>query len=299
MLSVKDLPVPLGSGSLAQIACLWEATARKLGNVHPHADFTDTSYMDFLLSAAALGEVLNASPARPIGETILQAVIRTRALVGRNTNLGMILLLVPLAQAAGTEGTLRTRLEAQLTALQIADTIAVYRAIRLAAPGGLGEAPEQDVHDEPAVTLREAMQLAADRDQIARQYANGFADVFDCGVPILLQAFERFGTLEAAIVECQLGWLAEFPDSLIARKNGSVIAEQVRNRVRAIQALGGIATRSGRAAAVELDRYLRSDGNRLNPGSTADLIAACLFVALREHKVMPSAPFRWLAEDWL
>ena len=63
--------------------------------------------------------------------------------------------------------------------------------------------------------------------------------------------------------------------------------------------LGGIATPEGRAAGVALDKYLRSDGNRLNPGTTADLIAACLFVALRENRVRPSAPFRWDVPDWL
>ena len=63
--------------------------------------------------------------------------------------------------------------------------------------------------------------------------------------------------------------------------------------------LGGLATPEGRAAGVALDRHLRSDGNKLNPGTTADLIAACLFVALRENKVVPSAPFRWDVPDWL
>ena len=63
--------------------------------------------------------------------------------------------------------------------------------------------------------------------------------------------------------------------------------------------LGGIATPDGRRAGVALDRHLRSDGNKLNPGTTADLITACLFVALRENKVSPSAPFRWHTDEWL
>lgn len=286
------------NGELAQVACLWEVTARKIGNVHPQADFADTTYMDFLLSAAALGDVLRDSMSLEVGWRVLQASEQTRKVVGRNTNLGMILLLAPLSLAIG-EGSLRSRLDEVLSTLQVEDAIQVYRAILLANPGGLGDAPNQDVRDEPTVTLLEAMKLAADRDLIARQYANGFADVFDFGVPSFLHAFEKFGSIEAAIIDCQLCWMAEFPDSLIARKNGPAVAEDVRRRAAAVQSLGGIATPEGRAAGVELDRYLRSDGNKLNPGTTADLIAACLFVALRENKVSPSAPFRWQVEDWL
>jgi triphosphoribosyl-dephospho-CoA synthase len=141
--------------------------------------------------------------------------------------------------------------------------------------------------------------MAADRDQIARQYANGYADVFDLGVPMFLAAFEKFGRVEPAVIECQLKWLAEYPDSLIARKNGPDVAEDIRRRVRDVLARGGLDTPEGRRAGVELDRHLRSDGNKLNPGTTADLVTACLFVALRENKVKPSDPFRWDVLDWL
>jgi triphosphoribosyl-dephospho-CoA synthase len=134
---------------------------------------------------------------------------------------------------------------------------------------------------------------------VARQYANGFADVFDFGVPAFFDAFSRFGCVEAAIIDSQLRWLAEYPDSLIVRKNGSETADDVRRRAAEVMRLGGIATPEGRRAGVALDRHLRSDGNKLNPGTTADLITACLFVALRENKVAPSAPFRWNVPDWL
>jgi triphosphoribosyl-dephospho-CoA synthase len=179
------------------------------------------------------------------------------------------------------------------------DAREVFQAIRLANPGGLGDAPEQDVRQEPTVTLLEAMKLAADRDMVARQYANGFADVFDFGVPAFLAGFERFGCVEAAIIESQLHWLAEYPDSLIARKNGPAVAADVQSRAAEVLKLGGIATPEGRRGGVELDKHLRSDGNKLNPGTTADLITACLFVALRENKVAPAAPFRWQVPDWL
>lgn len=305
------------TGLMVAAACIWEATSRKPGNVHRFADFHDTSYLDFTFSALALAEVLTWTGPREqlyrFGSQVLQAVYTTKALVGRNTNLGIVLATLPLARAnerktppsslnmplRGGVYDMRAGVRQILDRLSIQDAKEVYSAIRAASPGGLGDAPEQDVRTEPTVTLLEAMKLAADRDLIARQYANGFADVFDFGVPAFLAAFERFGCVEAAIIDCQLRWLAEYPDSLIARKNSLAVAEDVRRRATEVMQLGGIATPEGRAAGVALDKHLRSDGNKLNPGTTADLITACLFVALREGKVQPSAPFRWQVEDWL
>ncbi|AWM36675.1 triphosphoribosyl-dephospho-CoA synthase [Gemmata obscuriglobus] len=286
------------TGELAQTACIWEACARKVGNVHRGADFANTALTDFLLSGAVIGPVLQHAGNRSVGATVFDAVERTQAVVGQNTNLGIILLLAPLA--AEWSG-MRPGVQVAdiLKGLTTDDTRLVYEAIRLANPGGLGGAPEQDVREEPTVTLLEAMKLAAERDMIARQYANGFADVFDFGVPTFTIAFAKFGSVEAAIVDSQLRWLAAHPDSLIARKNGAAVTEDVQRRAQAALALGGLETSAGRAAGVALDRHLRSDGNRLNPGTTADLITACLFVALRENMVTPSAPFRWNVSDWL
>ena len=269
-------------------ACLWEVTARKVGNVHRGADFAGTTYLDFVLSAGEVAEPLTNG--NGIGLKILSAVQATSRVAKSNTNLGIILLLAPLA----TESLDRT-----LKQLSQDDARHAFEAIRLANPGGLGSASEQDVHCDPTVTLLEAMRLASDRDLIARQYVNGFADVLDFGVPAFLDAWQRFGTVEAAIVDLQFRWLAAHPDSLIVRKRGLAVAEDIQSR--AVEALkrGGIATPEGRRAGVALDRHLRSEGNTLNPGTTADLIAACLFVALRETKVKPTDPFCWPTDDWL
>jgi triphosphoribosyl-dephospho-CoA synthase len=297
------------SGWLAQLACIWEVTSRKPGNVHRYADFPDTTYLDFILSGCAIPSSIDRVDELGVGLTVWGAARDTRDLVPRNTNLGILLLLVPLTKAAcfvpfddlTGPGTFDCRrcIRDTLAGLTVGDTSNVYDAIRLASPGGLGDAPEQDVHSEPTVTLLEAMTLAADRDLVARQYANGFADVFDFGVPAFLDAFARFGCVEAAVIDSQFRWLAEYPDSLIARKNGLVVADDVRQRAAEVLQLGGIATPEGRRAGVALDRHLRSDGNKLNPGTTADLVTACLFVALRENKVAPSSPFRWNVPDWL
>ena len=291
-------------------ACIWEATSRKVGNVHRYADFAETTYLDFVLSAGEIAdrlaevfssEVQMRKATGRIGTIVIEATWATSRVARSNTNLGMILLLAPLAGVwvEPDSGFRRRDLDLVLTKLSVEDTRRAYEAIRLARPGGLGDVPDQDVKDEPSVALLEAMRLAADRDMVARQYANGFADVFDFGVPAFLAGYERFGCIEAAIIDSQFRWLAEFPDSLIARKNGAAIADDVRKRATEVQSLGGIATPEGRRAGIALDRHLRNDGNKLNPGTTADLITACLFVALRENKVVPSAPFRWDVPDWL
>jgi triphosphoribosyl-dephospho-CoA synthase len=300
------------TGLVAAVAAVWEATARKVGNVHRRRDFTDTTYLDFVLSAVAVQDAWGkdgADPYATVGSAIGNAADTTRALVDRNTNLGIVLALGPLAAVGpvaeahnpnvGGRYDLRTGVRAVLDGLTIDDARRVFDVIFEARPGGLGDVPEQDVKHEPTVTLLTAMQLAAERDLIARQYANGYADVFDFGVPAFLAAFKKFGRVEPAVIECHLKWMAEFPDSLIARKNGFPAAEDVQRRVKHVFSLGGLDTSEGRAAGIELDAYLRTDGNKLNPGTSADLVAACHFVALREAKITPSAPFPWDVEDWL
>src|SRR5262245_49313500 len=87
----------------AQLACLWEATARKAGNVHRFADFKDVSYLEFLASAAAIAPVLGNASQLGVGRTILECVRTTRRVTATNTNLGIILLLAPLAAVSEDE----------------------------------------------------------------------------------------------------------------------------------------------------------------------------------------------------
>jgi triphosphoribosyl-dephospho-CoA synthase len=135
--------------------------------------------------------------------------------------------------------------------------------------------------------LLEVMSLAADRDMIAKQYASGFRDIFQDGVPALLDGWARFGRVETAILTCQLHWLARFPDSLIVRKRGVAVAAEAMQRARAVDLAAG----DGWERFGEFDRWLRADGHSRNPGTTADLVTACLFVALREHRMEVEMPF--------
>jgi triphosphoribosyl-dephospho-CoA synthase len=276
-------------GLYAQIACIWEATAHKPGNVHRFRDFEDASYVDFLVSAAALAPVLQMAPGQRVGATVLEAIRATRTTVSTNTNLGIVLLLAPLAAVPGHRD-LRASLEEILKRLDVDDARMVYEAIRLAAPGGLGRAPQQDLSQEPTVSLQEAMLLAADRDLVACQYANGFREVLDEGVPSLRRTLAESKPMEEAIIVCHLELMANHPDSLIARKRGIAEAEESAMRARSVIDAGWPDTQAGRNALSKLDSWLRAEGHARNPGATADLVAASLFAALRQGIIkLPAA----------
>lgn len=272
-----------------QLACLLEASAPKPGNVSPGRPFADTTFDDFLASAAAVGPAFARAGSVPVGRTILDAVAATRRWTARNTNLGIVLLLAPLARAAHAGGPhpLRQRLADVLATTTVADAALVYDAIRLASPGGLGDAPDQDVGQAPSVTLREAMQLAAGRDLVAREYVTDFALTFEVGAPALRAARADGLAWGDATVECALALLAAEPDTLIRRKLGPEAAAAVSAEAAAVRAAGGVRTPAGRAALGRFDAALRDGGNRRNPGTTADLTAAALAVLLLDRNEGP------------
>jgi triphosphoribosyl-dephospho-CoA synthase len=266
----------------AQLACVLEVSAEKPGNITPSHDFGDTSYEDMLRSGIALGPELGRAGERGVGETVLAAVRASRAVAGANTNLGIALLLAPLARAALEGGRLRERLGEVLRGLTVDDARDAYAAIRLAGAGGLDEPVEHDVRDEPRVTLREAMAAAAQRDTIASEYVTEYAVTFELGLPALADALDAGLRPRDAIVELALRVLSEAPDTLIARKRGADAAARVAAGAREVLTAGGVRSAGGRSALAGFDASLRRDGNALNPGTTADLVTAVLFVALLE-----------------
>jgi triphosphoribosyl-dephospho-CoA synthase len=179
-------------------------------------------------------------------------------------------------------GPLRARLVATLRALDVADARAAYAAIRLSGAGGLHERVEHDVRSEPTVGLREAMAGAAERDSVASEYVTEYALTFDTGIPALVAALGDGLAVREAIVELHLRLLDQAPDTLIARKGGADAAARVSAGARAVLAAGGVRTAAGRRALRSFDASLREPGNSLNPGTTADLVTATLFVALVE-----------------
>lgn len=287
--------------SAAQLACLLEASAPKPGNVSPGLHFHDTRYEDFLASAAAIGASFALAGQQSLGVTVLSAVEATARWTRSNTNLGIVLLLAPLARAAhacgkreigeresggGAAGTaLRAQLARVLATSTVDDAANVYAAIRLARPAGLGEVPREDVSTTPTIPLHDAMALAAERDGIAREYATDFRATFEIGAPALASARRDGLAWDDAVVETFLELLAAAPDTHIARKLGADAAAAISRRARATLDSGGVRTSAGRRSTAELDRHLRDGGNTRNPGTTADLTAAAIYAVLLEERL--------------
>ncbi len=273
---------------LVQMACALEACAPKPGNVNRSYDFPDTSLEDFLLSALSIGRAFENAASAGVGQVILDAVSDTRQWVRSNTNLGMILLFAPLAKACqgiSNVNEIRPNLKKSLDALGVEDARLAYAAIRLAQPGALGKAVQADVSEDPSITLLQSMALAQDRDSIAHEYVTAYAITFEIGLPAMNKAWGCDGASADAIVQTFLTILSEVPDTLIARKEGTQTARMVSQRAKAVLEKGGVATPEGRLALAEMDRALRDEAHRLNPGTTADLTAAALFLALHNREL--------------
>ena len=168
------------------------------------------------------------------------------------------------------------------------------------------------------VELIEAMRLAADRDRIALQYSDGFRDLFESVFPIVrdhlhhvarlslqrrmgdpsllslressekkIAFVERKTTIQtdphtlSGIAKAHLDLLSRYPDSLIARKRGLEMAREVQRRAAKVNA-------NDPQSIADLDAWMRRDGNQLNPGTTADLIAGALFILLFENASIPT-----------
>ncbi len=205
--------------------------------------------------------------------------------MGKNTNLGTILLLAPLARVPRSRP-LAAGVAEVLAGLAADDARDIYQAIRLAEPGGMGRAERYDLCDDPPPSLLDAMREAAERDMVARQYAEDFAGVLEVVLPWLLEEVSAGLPLPQAIVHLQMRLMARFPDSLIARKCGPEVVRQSAAWAGSVLQSGAPGDENYHAALADFDFWLRSDGHRRNPGTTADLIAAGLFAALRDGRIV-------------
>jgi triphosphoribosyl-dephospho-CoA synthase len=260
-------------------ACELDVLIAKPGNVSVASAGHGMDAEMFVRAAGASVGPLFAAGAS-VGDRVENAVEAARLATGCNTNLGIVLLCAPIAAALAAQpmprsrAALRAAVEHVIAGTGIDDARAVFRAIAAANPGGLGEAAVQDVRNVPTVDLRSAMRIAAARDSIARQYSNGFADIFDFGVP----RFERAARVSAerAVLETYLTYLAAWPDSHVARKYGESIARALSQDAARFDAL---CARGASLDAGELqawDGELKARG--INPGTTADLVVATTFV---------------------
>ena len=269
-----------GIAEVFRDACRFDVISFKPGNVSCEAAGHGMVPRDFLLSAAVSAEAI-ANPALGVGERVLAAVRATRTAVGCNTNLGILLLAAPLACAAQTAAAsghgLRTQLAQVLAALTVDDARAAYEAICLAAPAGLGTAAEQDVRGLPTMNLREAMGLAAAHDQLAAQYVNDYAAVFELGLAGLQAQLASGASLADAAQHIFLLFLCEIEDAHVSRKQGPRTAQWLRVRASQVASAWRACDNPGERHGhlQRFDSELKARG--VNPGTSADLTVASLF----------------------
>ncbi|KPV61750.1 MAG: triphosphoribosyl-dephospho-CoA synthase [Candidatus Bathyarchaeota archaeon BA2] len=295
-----------------ELAILLEVSAYpKPGNVHRTADFLETRYEHFLASAVAVAPHFKHAAEQGIrvseGEigpvhvgigTIMKDAVKNVGLWqrGGNTLLGSIVLLSPVAVAAGmvlakekfSIAKLRENVKLIVESSTPIDAIDVYDAILIAKPSGLGKAPKLDVTDpvskqkilDDQVTLFEVFKIASGYDSIASEWVNNYPVTFDLGYPYFIQQLEETKDVNTATVHTLLKILSEVPDTFIARKVGLAKAKLVSAEARQVLEKGGLTTRSGRSLLWEFDKKLRDPAHELSPGTTADITETVLAISI-------------------
>lgn len=280
-------------------ACAAEIETLKPGNVHRFAPGHGMEAATFEASALASAPFI-ALHGAPVGQRILEATKASWAAVGLNANLGIVLLCAPLARAAeqislasspgphsgGAARALQAATQEVLGALDADDAVQAFQAIALASPGGLGERDEHDVREAPAIGLVDAMGLAADIDLVARQFTNGFADIFEVGLAAMASTQEATDSPSEAVrrapglgpvLNAYLNFAQHYADSHIVRKFGPVRAENVRQRFKSFARSLAYAETPEEALSLAAAFDAELKGERINPGTSADLTVASVF----------------------
>ncbi len=288
-------------GTFVAAACLLEASSIKAGNVHPQANFNNMDYSHFRLSAEVIGKTIDQMLLSPtgmdptnnitsVGDCIFQMAIATKQSVGVNTNLGTLILLGPLLVATQNINTsivdfteLQRSVADVLANLTPRDSEEIYKSIQAANPGGLGTSNQMDANKQPPADILEAMRFSQHKDDVAKQWVTDFETVFSLARRLRdlvdAQTLASRHWLEA-ISSVQIEYLAANVDSLIARKNDHDLAIEVQRRASQLLSIRSTSSFDYRQQWNEFDDFLRADGNRRNPGTTADLLAAALYVAI-------------------
>jgi len=265
----------------AVLAMLFElSSSPKPGNVDRCHDFSDIGFHHFLTSAVSAYPVFRkaAKGKGSVGSLILEGVLAWHTWnLSSNTHFGSLVLMIPIAIAARMPGELHRELSEVLEKTTVIDAIDFYSAFEK-AKARVAEVDSFSLNDknwQKAVqgsgkTLLELMRLSSKHDIVAREWSTNY----DRSFLLAERLAEQIGTWgqNDGVVRTFLEALAEVPDSLICAKFGVELANQVSRR--ASEALLDVSL----GKAHELDRDLLAQD--INPGSTADLIAASLFISL-------------------
>jgi triphosphoribosyl-dephospho-CoA synthase len=251
-----------------------------------------------LLGVPSLAAAVSGAADRPVGETVLEAVLGSLSTAGY-ADLRAAAYLVPLARSA----LLGERLGKVLSGLSHAEIRPFARALEVATSAGRPGEPRPRVRPAATragtlggtldfvagagrdATLRDAMRLAAagnPGDPLAREYVEGYEITRGLARPGLSNALARVEAARPALVQAYLEVLAEVPDPDAARRAGRKEAEEVSRMAHGVLKAGGVHSRRGLQAIANLDGLLRSDP-RLEPSATEPPIIAASFLLALQH----------------
>ena len=277
---------------IAQIASALEVSGYpKPGNVHRTRDYDDMVFEDFVISGIVIGDTLREACSdvdveNPLlGKYILQAVAETDRWIKNNTNLGIVMMTTPIAVAAAISDDfdeIRPNVVKLMANTSVDDACDLYDAINIADAGGMGDQDEYDVASDNAKqelrdnnqTMYDVLKISAPWDMLAREMTSDMPAVFELGYPTYHELKEE-KSLNDACVLTFLTILSQVPDTLISRKYGSDEALKISMMTRDLLKLKDSDDFSERLQ--EFDDYLYDNG--YNPGTTADLTAASIFVS--------------------
>ncbi len=265
----------------AVMAMLFElSSSPKPGNVDRCHDFSDIGFNHFLISAVSAYPIFRkaANGEGSVGSLILEGVEAWKTWsLSSNTHFGSLVLMIPIALAAGKPGKLHRELADVLENTTATDAIDFYSAFEKAKARvvevdcfSLNDKNWQTSVRESGKTLLELMRLSSNHDIVAREWVTNYERSFQLAKR-LDEQISRWGQNDG-IVRTFLEALAEVPDSLICAKFGEELARKVSWRA------GEALLDDTLGKAHELDEDLLAQD--INPGSTADLIAASLFISL-------------------
>lgn len=273
----------------AQLALLLEVSAYpKPGNVDRTHDFIDTSYEHFLASSVAVYPVLREAAARSegVGELIRRGAEESVAWQsGGNTHFGALLLLIPLAMAAGACASydmdaIRRKAKEIMRNTSVDDAVEVYRAFPKAKVKVRRAVPELDVMDEGSLkeirekklSLYEILTISASYDLISLELVEGFEKTFRYAT-VITDFTEEERSINDAITHAYLRLLSEEEDTFVKMEFGTEKSEYVKEQAKVI-VNGGYELKE----IEKFDKELIIEG--INPGSTADIMAAALFITI-------------------
>jgi triphosphoribosyl-dephospho-CoA synthase len=276
----------------SQIACCLEVSSFKPGNVHRNREYDDIKYHHFLSSGIAFGNIIYEASQdnKDIGKYIKLAVIESKKWSPTNANLGIIMLHIPIGMSSGkidefNENVLKKEIIFTTKNTTVNDAINVYEAIEIAMPNinPPKEGPDAQKNDakqeliEKNLTLYDVFKISSTWDSISKEWAEGFNISFK-GYKLLNEYYEEYNNINLATTKTFLSILSEHPDTLIARKKDLDTSKMVSEMAKDILDNG-----FKKEDIEEFDKFLSKEGNKLNPGTTADLVASSLMIFLLDR----------------